>query len=164
MSPARYFMLDGVNAGVSAARQALADAQVLQQSTEALFGRGLATMVSVDLARRGTAQAQFDLSQTYTAQKEAMSSLLEAMDLPPTTKLRVASVSERLLAPGTVHTVDYVLKEALRRRPDLLADVAKLRASDANIAAARSALRPRVSVGGSVQGNFWRTNVDNGPD
>ena len=156
-------MLDGVNAGVSAARQALADAQVLQQSTEALFGRGLATMVSVDLARRGTAQAQFDLSQTYTAQKEAMSSLLEAMDLPPTMKLRVASASERLLAPGTAHTVDDVLKEALRRRPDLLADVAKLRASDANIAAARSALRPRVSVGGSVQGNFWRTNVNNGP-
>jgi outer membrane protein len=158
-----YFMLDGVNAGVSAARQAVADAQVLQQSVEALSGRGLATVVNVDLARRGTAQAQFDLSQAYTAQKEAMSSLLEAMDLPPTTKLRVASVSERLLAPSTAQTVDDVLKEALRRRADLLSDVAKLRASDANIAAARSALRPRVSVGGSVQGNFWWNNVNNSP-
>ena len=76
-----------------------------------------------------------------------MSSLLEAMDLPPTTKLRVASVSGRPLPPLTAHTVDDVLREALRRRPDLLTDVAKLRASDANIAAARSELLPKVSVG-----------------
>ena len=65
---------------------------------------------------------------------------LPAMDLPPTTKLRVADASARPLPPRTERTVDDVLSEALRRRPDLLADVAKLRATDANIAAARSAL------------------------
>src|ERR1700722_11689946 len=82
-----------------------------------------------------------------TAQKDAMSSLLEAMDLPPTTKLRVASVSGRPLPPLTARTIDDVLQEALRRRPELLADVAKLRASDAGITAARSDLFPKVSLG-----------------
>ena len=156
-------MLDAANATVNSAQQGLADARVLQESAEALNGRGLGTEVEVDLARRGTAQAQYDLSQTYTAQKSTMSSLLEAMDLPPTTKLRVASASGRPLPPHTAHTVDDVLREALRRRPDLLADVAKLRASDANIAAARSALLPTVSLGVNASVPFWQMNVDNSP-
>jgi outer membrane protein TolC len=41
-----YFTLDGSDAALRAARQALADAKVVQQSAEALFGRGLDTIVS----------------------------------------------------------------------------------------------------------------------
>jgi outer membrane protein len=158
-----YFTLDGADAAVRAAQQALADAQVVQQSAEALFGRGLDTIVDVQLARRATAQAQYDLAQANTAQHDAMYTLLAAMDLPPTTKLRVADASERPLPRRTARTVDDVLSEALRRRPDLLADVAKLRATDAEIAAARSALAPKVSLSANVQGNLGRLNVNNSP-
>jgi outer membrane protein len=146
-----YFTLDGADAAVRAARQGLAD---VQQSAEALFGRGLDTIVDVQLARRATGQAQYDLAQANTAQHDAMYTLLAAMDLPPTTKLRVADASQRPLPQRTARTVDDVLGEALRRRPDLLADVAKLRATDAEIAAARSALAPKVSLGANVQGNL----------
>jgi len=158
-----YFTLDGADAAVRAARQGLADAQVLQQSAEALFGRGLDTIVDVQLARRATAQAQYDLAQANAAQHDAMYTLLAAMDLPPTTKLRMADASARPLPPRTARAVDDVLREALRRRPDLLADVAKLRATDAGIAAARSALAPKVSLSANVQGNIGRLNVDNSP-
>ena len=130
------------------------------QAAEALFSRGLGTVVDVQLARRGTAQAQYDLAQATAAQHAAMYTLLAVMDLPPTTELRVADTSERPLPPHTGRTVDDVLSEALRRRPDLLADVAKLRATDARIATARSALAPRVVLRGNVQGNFSRMNVD----
>jgi outer membrane protein len=158
-----YFSLDGADAAVRAARQGLADAQVVQQSAEALFGRGLDTIVDVQLARRATAQAQYDLAQANTAQHDAMYTLLAAMDLPPTTKLRVADASKHPLPQRTARTVDDVLSEALRRRPDLLANVAKLRASDAEIAAARSTLAPKVSLSANVQGNIGRLNVDNSP-
>jgi outer membrane protein TolC len=158
-----YFTLDGANATVGAAQRGVADARVLQEAAQALYGRGLGTEVEVDLSRRGTAQARFDLSKTNTAQKEAMSSLLEAMDLPPTTKLRVASASGRPLPPHTSHTVDDVLRQALRSRPDLLADVSKLRASDAGIAAARSELYPKVTFGANLSVPFWWNNVDNSP-
>ena len=130
---------------------------------DSLFGRGLDTIVDVQLARRATAQAQYDLAQANTAQHDAMYTLLAAMDLPPTTKLRVADASERPLPQRTARTVDDVLREALRRRPDLLADVAKLRATDAEIAAARSALAPKVSLSANVQGNLGRLNVNNSP-
>jgi outer membrane protein TolC len=158
-----YFTLDGANATVAAAQRGVADAGVLQEAAQALYGRGLATEVEVDLSRRGTAQAQYDLSKTYTAQKDAMSSLLEAMDLPPTTKLRVASLSGRPLPSNTGRTVDDVLKQALRSRPDLLADVSKLRASDAGIAAARSELYPKVTLGANLSVPFWWNNVNNSP-
>ena len=158
-----YFTLDGADATMRAARQGLADAQVVQQSAEALFGRGLDTIVDVQLARRATAQAQYDLAQANTAQHDAMYTLLAAMDLPPTTKLRVADASARPLPQRTARTVGDVLSEALHRRPDLLADVAKLRATDAEIAAARSALAPKVSLGANVQGNIGRLNVNNSP-
>jgi outer membrane protein len=158
-----YFTLDGADAAVRAAQQALADAQVVQQSAEALFGRGLDTIVDVQLARRATAQAQYDLAQANTAQHDAMYTLLAAMDLPPTTKLRVADASQRPLPQRTARTVDDVLSDALRRRPDLLADVARLRATDAEIAAARSALDPKVSLSANVQGNLGRLSVDNSP-
>jgi outer membrane protein len=121
-----YFRLDGADAAVRAARQGLDDARVVQQSAEALFGRGLDTIVDVQPARRATAQAQYDLAQATTAQHDAMYTLLAAMDLPPTTKLRVADASARPLPPRTARTVDDVLSQALRQRPDLLANVAKL--------------------------------------
>jgi outer membrane protein len=158
-----YFTLDGADAAVRAARQGLTDAQVVQQSAEALFGRGLDTIVNVQLARRATAQAQYDLAQANTGQHDAMYTLLAAMDLPPTTKLRVADASARPLPPRTARAVDDVLSGALRQRPDLLANVAKLRASDAEIAAARSALLPKVSLSANVQGNLARLNVNNSP-
>ena len=158
-----YFTLDGADAALRAAQQGLADAQVVQQSAEALFGRGLDTIVDVQLARRATAQAQYDLAQANTAQHDAMYTLLAAMDLPPTTKLRVADASAHPLPQRTARIVDDVLSGALRRRPDLLADVAKLRATDAEIAAARSALAPKVSLSANVQGNLGRLNVNNSP-
>ena len=158
-----YFTLAGADAAVRAARQGLADAQVVQQSGEALFGRGLDTIVDVQLARRATAQAQYDLAQAETAQHDAMYTLLAAMELPPTTKLRVAGATERPLPPRTARAVDDVLREALRQRPDLLAQVAKLRASDAEIAAARSALFPKILLSTNVQGNIGRLNVNNSP-
>jgi outer membrane protein TolC len=158
-----YFTLDGADAAVRAARQGLSDAQVVQQSAEALFGRGLDTIVDLQLARRATAQAQYDLGQATIAQHDAMYTLLAAMDLPPTTRLRVADASARSLPPRTARTVDNVLRDALRQRPDLLAEVAKLRATDAEIAAARSAYLPKVSLSANIQGNFGRLNVDNSP-
>jgi outer membrane protein len=155
--------LDGADAAVRAAQQGLADAKVVQQSAESLFSRGLNTVVDVQLARRATAQAQYDLAQANTAQHDAIYTLLAAMDLPPTTKLRVADASARPLPPRTARAVENVLSDALRQRPDLLVDVAKLRASDAEIAAARSALFPKVSLSANVQGNIARLNVDNSP-
>ncbi len=155
-----YFVLDSVDAQLRAARQALTNATLLQQSAEAMFRRGLGTIVNVQLTRRGTAQARFDIASASTAQSDAMDSLLSVLELPPTTRLRVADSSTQPLKHDTETTVDRLMHDALRNRPDLLADLARLRASEAGIAEARSEFYPKISVSANVQGNIGQISVD----
>lgn len=158
-----YFSLDGADAALSAAQQALDDARVLQDSAEALAGRGLATTVAVDEARRITAQRRYDLALAGTAQHDAAYALLSAMDLPPTTPLQIVDVSARPLPEPAGNTLEHLLAEALRQRPDLIAAVAKLRASDDAIAVARSAFLPKISGSANIQGNLGQISVDGMP-
>jgi outer membrane protein len=157
-----YFTLDGVNAQLKAAHQAFDNATMLQRSAEAMYAHGLGTIVNVQLARRGAAQAVFDIAAATGAQHEAMDTLLAVLELPPTTKLLVADNSTQPLPRGTGETVDALLQDALQYRPDLLADLARLRASDAGIAEARSEFYPKLSISANVQGNVGEISVDGG--
>ena len=158
-----YFTLDGVDAQLAAAREALAGARTLQQSAEAMQGRGLGTVVNTQFARRGTAQAQFDVTASVAAQHDAVYSLLEAMSLPPTTRIQVQDSSGFAVPRQTVRTVDELMRDALRQRPDLLAGLARLRGADAGIALARADFRPTLSLDANVEGNIGRIGVDNLP-
>ncbi len=157
-----YFALDGTDAALRAARQAASSARVLQQSAEAMAARGLATVVDVSLARRSTAQADFDVSAATAARHRAMYALLSSLDLPPDTVLQVEDSSARPLPRQTGDTVDAMMRDALQRRPDLLADLARLRASTAAVAEARAELDPKLSISANVQGNIGRISVDGG--
>jgi outer membrane protein len=158
-----YFSLSGANAVLTAAEQALKDVQQLQNSAEALKSRGLATVVTVELSRRDTAQRRYDVAQARTVQHDAAYGLLTAMDLPPTTHLQIEDTSTRPLPQPADGTLQRLLDEALRQRPDLIAAVAQLRATDEGIALARSAFLPKLSVSGNIQGNIGQIGVDNLP-
>ena len=153
-----YFMLDGVDAQLRAARRSLANAHVLQNAADAKYRRGEGTTTEVAQARRGTAQASFDVAQAASAQSDAMLALLQAMELPPTTKLRIMDSSARPLPHSAGRTVDRMMHDALSKRPDLLAKLAMLRASDADIALARSEFLPKVSVTANVLGNIGQVS------
>ena len=157
-----YFTLDGVNAQLEAIRKGLEDARRLQQSADALQARGLATIVSAQLARRNTAQAAYDLVQATAAQHDAMYALLQALELPPTTRLVVQGSFDRPLPRSTVGTVDRLMAEALQQRADLMAGLARLRAAEAGIAEARGAMSPKLLIDSNVQGNIGRIAVDSG--
>ena len=158
-----YFTLDGVDAAVTAARQSRADAGTLQSASEAAFAHGVGTIVSVDLARRGVAQSDSDLTVARTAQHTAHLALLAALDLPPETPLRVAGTAELPLLPQTGQTVDQLMHEALAQRPDLIADLARVRAANAGVGLARSAMLPKIALDANIQGNIGRIGVDSLP-
>jgi outer membrane protein len=63
----------------------------------------------------------------------------------------------------TSGTIQRLLDEALRQRPDLLAAVARLRASDSGIALARAEMQPKLSVSTNIQGNLGQISVDGAP-
>lgn len=158
-----YFTLDGVNAALRAARQALANARTLQQSAADMQARGLGTVVNTELARRGTAQAAYEVAQATTAQHDATHSLLEVLSLPPTATLRVQDSSARRLTRDAGRTVDQLMHAALQQRPDLLANLARLRAAEAGVALARAESNPTLGVEANVQGNIGQISVDGMP-
>jgi len=57
-----------------------------------------------------------------------------------------------------------VLESAMQRRPDLLASYATLKAGEAQVAAAKAGMMPKVFVAGTLASNSSKFNVGNLPD
>ena len=159
-----YFVLDGARGQLRAAERALSDSRTLQQQSDAKLGRGLATTVEAQTARRATAQAQFGLAQAVASQHAAMYSLLQTLELPPMTPLQVQDSSTRPLPRTTARTVDDMMSAALSQRADLVAQLGKLRAAEANIDTTRAEFFPKLSLQANVQGNIGQISVDGGPN
>ncbi len=158
-----YFSLDGANAQLHAARQARAAADLLASAAQSTYVHGMGNVVDVDLARQRLAQADYQVAALQSEQHEANYTLLEALGLRPTTKLRVADSSSRPLPRGTGATVEALMNQALRQRPDVLAQLAELRASDADIARARAETSPKLSISADVKQNIGQISTNGGP-
>jgi outer membrane protein TolC len=158
-----YFALDAERAQLRVAESALKSAGVLQEAAEAKNARGLATVTEVATARRGTAKALFDIEQAKAVDNDAYHGLLEAMGLTPTLKLNIAASSGRPLPAHLADNVESIVQRALVRRPDIVAALAKLRASEAGVTAAEASYYPTIGVEGVVSENVGGISVDHSP-
>ncbi len=79
----------------------IVSAVALLQATTAKLARGEGSVTNVALARRGVAQADFDIASAVSADHDTLYTLLAAMGLPPTAKLRVSNSSDRPLPSTT---------------------------------------------------------------
>jgi outer membrane protein TolC len=149
-----YYALDAERAQLRVAESALASARILQEAAEAKHARGLATVTEVATTQRGTAKAVFDVEHARGDDNDAYHALLEAMGLTPTLKIQIAASSGRDLPSHLVDDVDSLIQWALTRRPDIVAALAKLRASEAGIAAAEASYYPTIGLAGSVSQNL----------
>ncbi len=158
-----YFSLGAADAQVESAAQSLKNAQLLFDSAEQKLRHGEGTVTDVDQARRSVAQARYAIAQAASARNAALYSLLAAMGSPPDAKLRVALPSGQPLPRQVGATVQQLMQTALERRPDLLADLAKLRASEAQVASARSALFPKVLISIKGSGKYGQISTEDLP-
>ena len=158
-----YFEVDAVDTQLAAAREALTNAHRVEKAATSLFDRGVGTIVAQQQAHQQVAKNEFEVEQAIAARHRARLDLLDAMGLSPTVRLNTVSSADRPL-PATLSTdVDAAMRLATTRRPDLLAQIAKLRAADAEILRARSALYPTLGLEGNIHQNFATLNV-NGSD
>src|SRR5262250_2802333 len=145
-----YYGLTSVRARITVAQSSLDAAQAVQDSTESRLRNGLATVPEVALARQQTAQATFELEEVLDKERDAQVSLAESVGIPPTTPIQVTDFSA--LPPPTElqDSVEKTIDRALEKRPDLIARVAALRASEAEVRRARAAYWPTLSLVGNV--------------
>jgi outer membrane protein len=141
-----YYQLLNASGQEDAARASLANAQAVQQAADDRLQNGLATLPDVLEARSATAQAEYDLQAVLGAEQIAAGNLATALGTYPTATIRVQPLNELQIPESVGNGVDVVIDRALEQRPDLMQQVADIRAANARVKEARAAYYPSLHV------------------
>jgi outer membrane protein TolC len=145
-----FYELGNAREQVEVARSALQAAETVQQAVQARLDNGLAIKPELLQAEQQSAQFDFELEAALGAESDAEVALIDSLGILPTTRLQVADFAEKPLPAAPEESVDELIDLALSQRPDLVIKLAGLRASQAEVRAARADFYPKLAVGGSV--------------
>ena len=135
---------------VTVAEAALQAAKTVEEASQARFDNGLARKPDLLQAQQETAQAVYDLEAARGSLSDAQVALIESLGILPTLELQVADVADKQFGENPEEPLDALIDRALSQRPDLVARLANLRASQAQVRLARSAYYPKISLEGSA--------------
>ena len=145
---AAYYSLLNARGQREAAEVSLQNAKAVEDDATSRLSNGLATRPDVLEATAARAQADFDLQAALGREDIARGDLATAMGLSPETNIQVQPISELALPAEMVDSVDRDIDRGLAQRPDLLEQLARVRAASASITQARSAYFPTLSFSG----------------
>ena len=146
----------------SAANDALRNAEEIQRAAEARYGQGRGTVLEAAQAQDLVAQARFALVTAEGFEQQAYAALLTATGLSPLETIRIAPLDHRAIPESDAASVEAIVRDALARRPDVLAAYNELLASKASVKAAEAQNRPKVflsATGAYVSGRVGITAV-----
>ena len=144
-----YYAVLAAAAQQQAAEANLANAQAVQAAAEDRLAHGLSTRPDVLEAQSSTAQSQYNLQTAAGAYQNARGDLATAIGTSASVAVQVEPVTS-LSIPDTVEdSVEQLITRALQQRPDLLQQVADLRAREAQVKQAKSAYYPSLTT------NVW---------
>lgn len=141
-----YYRLLNASGQEIAARTSLANAQTVQRAAEERLRAGLGTLPDVLEARSATAQAQYDLQAVLGTEEMARGDLVTALGASAAARIQVQPLSEISVPDSAGETAEQAIDHALDQRPDLLADIAGIRAANAERKQARAAYYPTLGV------------------
>jgi len=141
-----YYQLLNASGQVVAARASLSNAQTAQQAAEDRLKAGLGTLPDVLEARSATAQAEFDLQSVIGGKEVTAGDLATALGVSPTTVIQVQSIDDLPIPLSLGDNVEEAIDRAFDLRPDLLQQVAKIRAATARVKEARAAYYPSLEL------------------
>jgi outer membrane protein len=158
-----YFDLGAARGRLHAAQKALSTAQTTQDATTAKRNNGLATVVAVAQAERQTAQARYNLTAAEGAATTAMANLVATLGIAAGTNLDVADSAELPLPSAPEQNVQAAIKQALARRPDVLAALGQVDSAEASLKGAQRAYYPVISVSAHAFQNMGAVSSDGKP-
>jgi outer membrane protein len=139
-----YYQLLNASGQEDAARASLANARAVQQSADERLINGLATLPDVLEARSATAQAEYLLQSALGTRQIAAGNLATALGTSATAVINVQPLQELRIPESISDSVDAVIDRALAQRPDLMQQVADIRAANAGVKEARAAFYPSL--------------------
>ncbi len=151
-----FYGYDSSRARLSAAEATLKTAQTVEQAANVRLDNGLATRSDYLQTRQELARAQYDLQSAQRTVSDAWAFLAESLGVSPTLTFNVVELSGLALPTNMASTVEFAIDRALRQRPDLAAQVAQLRAREAEIRRANAAFTPTIGLTGAAGGTMGR--------
>lgn len=141
-----YYQLLNATGQEDAAQASLSNAKAVQQAAEERLKNGLATLPDVLEARSATAQAEYELQAALGGEEIARGNLATALGISPTAVIRIQPLQELSIPNSLGDTVDSAMNRAFAQRPDLLQQVAEIRAENGKVKEARAAYYPSLDV------------------
>jgi outer membrane protein len=150
-----FYALAAAKAAVIAAQQNLELARTDNDAVQMRVDLGLATQPELLLARERVAQSEYDLANARLMVREAQANIALAIGVAANTPFEVESLESQPVPKSLGSEVDELIAAAVRERPDLAAQVATLKASNAQITRARAEFYPTVTVLGEYGEQAW---------
>ena len=149
-----YYRLLNAVGQVDAAEASLLNAKTVQEAAEQRLEHGLATLPDVLEARSATAQAEYDLQSARGVAEIAHGDLAASLGVSPTVSIRVQPLDE-LPAPDLKDdSIEQLLNSAMEQRPDLMQQVAGVKAAEGRIREARAAYYPSLKIETTAAGPY----------
>jgi outer membrane protein TolC len=143
-----YYRLLNTIGQLDAAKATLLNANTVEQDAQSRLDHGLATTPDLLEAQAEAAQAEYDLQSAIGAEEIAQGDLATTLSLAPGAQFRVQSIDQLTIPDTITETADQAIERALTQRPDLLGQLAQVRAADASLKQARSSYFPSLSFSG----------------
>jgi outer membrane protein len=154
-SEAAFYTLDAADGAVIAAQQNLKLAETDFDAVHQRVDLGLATEPELLLAKERVAQSRFDLANAQLMVHDGEAQIAVALGVPADPAVRIVGLEAQAPPQQLNQSVEALIAEARRQRPDLAARVASLRASEAAVTQARAQFFPVVGLSTSYGENLW---------
>jgi outer membrane protein len=143
-----YYGLLNAEGQRDAAEVSLENAKTVEEDASARLTNGLSTKPDELEAAAARAQAAYDLQAAVGAVDIARGDLATAVGSVPGAVFKIQNIDQLKLPATVADSVDQEIDRAFSQRPDLLQQLARLRASDASIKRAKSTYFPSLSFEG----------------
>jgi outer membrane protein TolC len=171
-----YFRLLNAKGQREAAEVSLKNAQTVEADAQSRLDNGLATKPDVLEATAARAQSDYDLQAAIGAEDIVHGDLATSMGLPAESKFEVQDIHELPTPISMADSVDQEIDRAFAQRPELMQQVARVRAAEGTLKQARSAYIPTIGFSGDgglaraygqqdlypgqyVQGEIWSVGL-----
>lgn len=143
-----YYSLLNAEGQREAAEVSLKNAQTVEEDAQNRLDNGLATKPDQLEATAARAQSDYDLQAAIGAVDIVRGELATVMGLPPETPIEVEGIDDLKMPNELADSVDQEITRAFSQRPDLMAQLARVRAANASIKQTKSRYFPTLSFNG----------------
>jgi outer membrane protein len=141
-----FYGLDAADGAVIAAQENFKLASTDFEAVQQRVNLGLATQPELLLAKEQVAQSRFDLANAQLMVHDAEAQMAVALGVPADPPVEIVGLESQTIPPGLNQSVEELIAQARRERPDLAAEAASLRARQSDIEEARAQFYPTFQL------------------